>query len=232
MEESTTYTLQEIEKLKSKITGYRNTLLSLKTGSSFEDIQMLKKEFEVLKIQLMNMESLTKTMEEKQHTQNEVYEEQVEKLTNQIASLNQNVEDLNGEIILILKKINIHEDEKINESSNQRMLESGHQEDRKPKDVNESSSTPKMENNSMRYIKNGITEQEHVPIITSIPTYMQLRSLTKQAIQLQKEEVNIAPLEDYEENKEKELDQRYYNQRHFQKINHSPILNKEKNQWF
>ena len=76
MEDSTSNTLQEIDKLKSKISSYRDTLMTLKMGTSLEDYLTMKNEFEALKSQISFIEGLTQKMDEEQHSQNEVYEEQ------------------------------------------------------------------------------------------------------------------------------------------------------------
>lgn len=213
MEESTTYTLQEIEKLKLKISGYRNTLMTLKMGTSFEDFQMMKNEFEALKSQLTYIEDLTKTMEEKQQTQTVIYEEQAKQFEMQIASLNKTVEKMGKEIVLISKKLNNVKEEKVEEKE-------------KAQPLVEKPTVPKPAS-SMKYIHNGTRENEPAPApapapaLPNQPSYMQLRNLTNQVIQLQKEEENTRPVE-HIEYKVDQADERYFNQRYFQTINHPP----------
>lgn len=214
MEESTTYTLQEIEKLKLKISGYRNTLMTLKMGTSFEDFQMMKHEFEILKRQLTYIEDLTKTMEEKQHTQNEIYEEQAKQFSLQIASLNKTVEEMGKEIILISKKLNNVKEEKTGERKKEQ-----------PFDEKASALKPAT---TMKYIHNGTPENVPAPVVPNQPSYMQLRNLTNQVIELQKEEEKAKP-EEHIEYKADQIEEGYFNQRYFQTINRHTNQNKNRN---
>ena len=214
MEESTTYTLQEIEKLKLKISGYRNTLMTLKMGTSFEDFQMMKNEFESLKRQLTYIEDLTKTMEEKQHTQNVIYEEQARQFEMQIASLNKTVEEMGKEIVLISKKLNNVKEEKAEEVKKEQPLA-------------EKPSTPKPAS-TMKYIHNGTPENVPAPSLPNQPSYMQLRNLTNQVIQLQNEEEKTKT-EERIEYKADQIDERYFNQRYFQTINQQTHQNVNRN---
>lgn len=214
MEESTTYTLQEIEKLKLKISGYRNTLMTLKMGTSFEDFQMMKNEFETLKSQLTYIEDLTKTMEEKQHTQNVIYEEQARQFEFQIASLNKTVEEMGKEIVLISKKLNNVKDVKVEEVKQEQPSA-------------EKPNAPKPAS-TMKYIHNGTPENVPAPSLPNQPSYMQLRNLTNQVIQLQKEEENKKPVEQIEY-KADQADERYFNQRYFQTINQPAHQNINRN---
>ncbi|MEK4387501.1 hypothetical protein MKZ25_17275 [Solibacillus sp. FSL W7-1464] len=214
MEESTTYTLQEIEKLKLKISGYRNTLMTLKMGTSFEDFQMMKNEFEALKSQLTYIEDLTKTMEEKQQTQTVIYEEQAKQFEMQIASLNKTVEKMGKEIVLISKKLNNVKEEKAEEEKNVQPSA-------------EKFSAPKPDS-TMKYLQNGTQENVPVPALPNQPSYMQLRNLANQVIQLQKEDEK-PKTEEPIEYKADQVDERYFNQRYFQTINHPPHQNVSRN---
>lgn len=214
MEESTTYTLQEIEKLKLKISGYRNTLMTLKMGTSFEDFQMMKNEFEALKSQLTYIEDLTKTMEEKQQTQTVIYEEQAKQFEMQIASLNKTVEKMGKEIILISKKLNSVKEEKV-------------EEEKKAQPLAEKTSAPRPDS-TMKYLQNGTQENVPAPALPNQPSYMQLRNLTNQVIQLQNEEEKTKP-EERIEYKADQIDDRYFNQRYFQTINQQTHQNVNRN---
>lgn len=209
MEESTTYTLQEIEKLKLKISGYRNTLMTLKMGTSFEDFQVMKNEFEALKSQLTYIEELTKTMEEKQQTQTVIYEEQAKQFEMQIAALTKTVEKMGKEIILISKKLNGVKEEKAEAEI-------------KVQPLAEETSAPKLDS-TMRYLQNGTKESAPAPApaLPNQPSYMQLRNLTNQVIQLQKEEEK-PKAEEQIEYKADQVDERYFNQHYFQKNYHPP----------
>ncbi|MGN7478301.1 hypothetical protein ACTHOQ_10615 [Solibacillus silvestris] len=209
LEDSTSYTLQEIEKLKLKISGYRNTLMTLKMGTSYEDFQMMKREFEALKLQLSYIEGLTRILEEKQHTQNEIYEEQVKQFASQIALLNQTIEEMGQEILSISNKLNKSEGERAL-SGNIPIIREENQE-KKP-------------DNKAKYIHNIEAANHQPPIVTNQPSYMQLRNLTNQVIQLQKNDEGIASAEHSEDNGNRR-DQRYFNQHFFQPVNTQPNNN-------
>lgn len=196
MEESTSYTLQEIEKLKLKISGYRNSLMTLKMGTSLEDLHLMKKEFNELKTQLAYIEGLTKTMEQKQYSQNELYEEQVQQLSLQIATLNKTVEEMGQEIASISNKL-------VNQKNE--ATRTNRADEKKSKGI----AMP---------IPTNIPEKAESPVVSDEPSYMQLRNLTKQVIQLQQVEENIAPPEQAQKPHDQK-DQRYFNQHYFQSIN-------------
>lgn len=192
MEDSKYYTLQEIEKLKLKILTYKDTLMTLKVGTSMEDYLFMKSEFDVLKKQISYIEDLKETMDEKQHTQNEVYEEQVEQLSFQLAALNQTVEEMNQEILSILNKLTfskgtIQEETHVNKST----IIVTHSDEITP--INNQSS-----------------------IVSNQPSYMQLRNLASQVIQPQKNQI------EHTEYKENQKQQRHFNLRYFQSINTHP----------
>lgn len=105
MEDSKLYSTQDIEKVKEKIEHYRETLTSLKMGTSLEDYLFMKKEFDGLKTQIAHLEGLTETLDDRQNSQIKSYEEQIKLLSTQIELLNQTIEEMNQEILIVLKKL-------------------------------------------------------------------------------------------------------------------------------
>lgn len=199
MEDSTFYTLQEIEKLQQKISVYRDTLMTLKRGTSLEDYLVMKSEFDVLKMQISHIEGLSETIDEKQHTQSEVYEEQAKQFSFQLAALNQTIEEMNQEILSNSNKLTFSKGEEISENNTVAMQEEIY--------ANKSTSI--------------VTNINDIPPSNNQPSYMQLRNLANQVIQLQKKQENIAPVEhtEYEGNQKQ---QHHFNQRYFQSINTHP----------
>jgi len=105
MEDSKLYATQDIEKLKEKIENYRETLTSLKMGTSIEDYLFMKKEFDGLKTQIAHFEGQTESLDDRKNSQIKGYEEQIKLLSTQIELLNQTIEEMNQEILVILKKL-------------------------------------------------------------------------------------------------------------------------------
>ena len=105
MEESKLYTTQEIEKLKQKIETYRESLTSLKMGTSIEDFLYMQQEFDGLKTQMAHLEGITETLDSKQNSYIKGYDDQIKLLLTQIESLNQTIEGMNQEILAVLNKL-------------------------------------------------------------------------------------------------------------------------------
>ncbi|PCD81098.1 hypothetical protein AB9L15_22495 [Lysinibacillus fusiformis] len=105
MEESKLYTTQEIENLRQKIETYRESLSSLKMGSSIEDFLYMKQEFDGLKTQMAHLEGITETLDTKQNSYIKGYDDQIRLLSIQIESLNQTMEEMNQEILAVLNKL-------------------------------------------------------------------------------------------------------------------------------
>ena len=66
MEDSKLYSTQGIEKLKQQIEGYKDTLTSLKMGTSIEDYLFMKMDFDEIKTQMALLEELNETIDDKQ----------------------------------------------------------------------------------------------------------------------------------------------------------------------
>lgn len=105
MEESKLYTTQEIENLKQKIEAYRESLTTLKMGTSIEDFLYMKQEFDGLKMQMAHLEGITETLDTKQNSYIKGYDEQIKLLSLQLESLNHTIEGMNKEILAVLNKL-------------------------------------------------------------------------------------------------------------------------------
>lgn len=203
MEDSTIYTLQEIETLKQKISAYRDTLMTLKMGNSLEDYMEMKSELDILKTQTAHIEGLTETMDEKQHTQNAVYEEQVKQFSFLLAALNHTVEELNQEILSISNKLSFSKSEEIQESNTATIQEE----------------PPVNKSTTIAARINDITPvNTQTSTGTNQPSFMQLRNLASKIIQPQKKQENIVPIE-HTESVGNLKQQRHFNQGYFQSIN-------------
>ncbi|AWE08840.1 hypothetical protein DCE79_16430 [Lysinibacillus sp. 2017] len=200
MEDSTSNTLQEIEKLKNKISAYRDTLMTLKMGTSLEDYLIMQNEFDVLKSQISYIEGLTHTMDEKQNTQNEVYEEQMKQFSLQIAALNKTVEDMNQEILSISNKLAINKSVEIAGKNISAIRE----------EIQANKS-----NSKLPRVNDEILVNNQASTVSNQPSYMQLRNLTRQVFQPQKNIENLDPIE-HTEYKGTNKD------RYFQSINTHP----------
>ncbi|MEK4424787.1 hypothetical protein [Solibacillus sp. FSL K6-1523] len=115
------YSTQNIERLKQKIAVYRETLTTLKKGTSIEEFLTKKEEFDGFKIQIAHLEGLAKTVDENQGTPFDGgYGEKVKQIANQIDILSQTVDEMNQEISLLLKKdLKVEMDDPPNVNSNQ-----------------------------------------------------------------------------------------------------------------
>ena len=96
----------DIELLKQKITLYKDTLTTLKTGDSIEDYQFLKNEFQHFKTKITNFADVIENMDEKQNKQIKGYKQEIKNLSTQIDSLNLIVEELNQNFLLVMKTQN------------------------------------------------------------------------------------------------------------------------------
>ena len=203
MEDSKLYCAQDIEKLKQKIEAYKDTLTSLKTGTSIEDYLFMKMDFDGIKTQMALLEGLTETIDDKQHSQIGGYEEQIKLLSAQIESLNQTIEEMNQEILKVLNKLLAIEN------------------------TEAPITTPKTENTS-KFIANGVQRD---PIITQTtsqsatalkqPSYKMLQTLAGKAINAQLDVNNGIPSA-HNGNQRNVPEERHFNQQYFQSINTHP----------
>lgn len=203
MEESKLYTTQEIEKLKHKIEAYRDTLTSLKTGTSFEDYLYIQNEFEGLKTQMALLEGQTEALDHKQNSQIKGYEDQIQLLTTQIESLNQTIEEMNQEILNVLNKLlTLEKTEAPTMQTN----------------VN----SPNMIPNLLQR-KTTITQSTDQSVITSNqPSYKLLQSLAGKATNTQLNGNNNIPSASQHEQLTRKTEERHFNQQYFQSINTHP----------
>ncbi|MGE7625320.1 hypothetical protein ACQKMD_20630 [Viridibacillus sp. NPDC096237] len=203
MEDSRLYSTQDIEKWKEKIDAYKETLTSLKMGTSNDDYLFMKKDFNGIKTQLALIEGLTETIEDKQNSQIRGYEEQIKLLSTQIESLNQMIEKMNQEMLRVLNKLLTIEN------------------------TETPTTTPKNENTS-KFISNGaqrypiITQTTSQSVITSKqPSYKMLQSLAGKATNGQLDANNGIPSV-RNENQRNIPEERHFNQQYFQSINTHP----------
>ncbi|WP_107924056.1 hypothetical protein [Lysinibacillus parviboronicapiens] len=205
MEDSKLYSTQEIEKLKQKINSYRETLTSLKMGTSIEDFLFMKNEFDGLKTQMAHLEGLTETLDDKQNSHIRGYEDQIKLLSTQIESLNQTIDEMNQEIFTVLNRLLTIE---VNEAP--ATLAAPTIEKNSPTTTNTSQRHPR------------ITQTPDQSTITSKqPSYKLLQSLAGKATTMQLTLNNGIPStgNDIQGNKPEE---RHFNQQYFQSINTHP----------
>ncbi len=205
MEDSKLYSTQEIEKLKQKINSYRETLTSLKMGTSIEDFLFMKNEFDGLKTQIAHLEGLTETLDDKQNSHIRGYDDQIKLLSTQIESLNQTIEEMNQEIFTVLNRILTIEVNEAPATLSAPTIEKN---------------SPTTTNTSQRHPR--ITQTPDQTTITSKqPSYKLLQSLAGKATTMQINLNNGIPSagNDIQENKPEE---RHFNQQYFQSINTHP----------
>ncbi|MGE7946089.1 hypothetical protein [Lysinibacillus sp. NPDC093688] len=203
MENSKLYCTQDIEKLKQKIEAYKDTLTSLKTGTSIEDYLFMKMDFDGIKTQMALLEGQTETIDDKQNSQIGGNEEQIKLLSAQIESLNQTIEEMNQEILRVLNKLLTSEN-------------------------TEAPTTTHKTENTSKFIANGaqrdliITQTTSQSAITSKqPSYKMLQSLAGKAINAQLDGNNDIPSA-HNGNQRNVPEERHFNQQYFQSINTHP----------
>ncbi|MGG0666810.1 hypothetical protein ABE042_22290 [Viridibacillus arvi] len=203
MEDSKLYSTQDIEIWKKKIDAYKETLTSLKMGTSNDDYLFMKKDFNGIKTQMALIEGQTETIEDKQNSQIRGYEEQIKLLSTQMESLNQMNEKMNQEILRVLNKLGTIEN------------------------TEPPTTTPKTENTS-KFIANGaqrdpiITQTTNQSLITSKqPSYKMLQSLAGKATNGQLDANNGIP-STRNENQRNVPEERHFNQQYFQSTNTHP----------
>jgi len=202
MEDSKLYSTQDIEKLKEKIDTYRETLTTLKMGTSIEDYLFMKNEFEELKKQIVHLEGLTETIDGKQSTQIKEYEGQVRQLSIQIEALNHAMEEMNHEILAILNKLTTFESHE-------------------PADIMsttvDESSIKNIAPPSRKFLQEIAQNASHLPLPTTEPTYKFLQNLAGKASSMH----NGTPFTPNDEPVKKQ-EERHFNQQYFQSINTHP----------
>ncbi|MGE7109853.1 hypothetical protein, partial [Lysinibacillus sp. NPDC047702] len=205
MENSKLYSTQDIAKLKEKIETYRETLTSLKMGTSIEDYLFMKKEFDGLKTQIAHLEGLTETLDDRQNSQIKGYEEQIKQLSTQIELLNRTIEEMNQEILIVLKKLLTME-------------------------VNEApapTTTPSIEKHSP-LISNVVQRQPRIAMAqdqststSKQPSYRLLQNLAGKATNKQLD-LNHNILSSGAEHQRNIPEERHFNQHYFQSVNTHP----------
>ncbi|ODV54017.1 hypothetical protein [Lysinibacillus fusiformis] len=205
MEESKLYTTQEIENLKQKIEAYRESLSSLKTGSSIEDFLYMKQGFDGLKTQIAHLEGITETLDTKQNSYIKGYDDQIRLLSIQIESLNQTMEEMNQEILAVLKKLVTVEGNDTTTISPSIKLPSQTSPTHLPRQQ------PRM------------TQTADKTTITSAqPSYRLLQSLAGKAINHQQNVNNNGAPPPHNDQQIAKPEERHFNQQYFQSINTHP----------
>lgn len=105
MTEANFNTEYDVEKLKQKISSYKETLVTLKAGNAVEDYLTMKDEFNGFKTKIENLEGLAGKVNGKQNIQREPYEQQVEHFSVQLEQLNQTIGKLNEGLSLMMTKL-------------------------------------------------------------------------------------------------------------------------------
>ncbi|WP_338652047.1 hypothetical protein [Lysinibacillus sp. Y5S-8] len=203
MEESKLYTTQEIETLKQKIEAYRESLTSLKMGTSIEDFLYMKQEFDGLKTQMVHLEGITETLDSKQNSYIKGYDDQIKLLSTQIESLNQTIEGMNQEILAVLNKLLTVEE---NDTTT----------------IPSSIELPSQTSATLLPRQPRMTQTTDQTTITSAqPSYRLLQSLAGKATnhQLNVNNGTPSPRNDLDAAKPEE---RHFNQQYFQSINTHP----------
>ncbi|MGE7843011.1 hypothetical protein ACQKNX_19760 [Lysinibacillus sp. NPDC093712] len=202
MEDSKLYSTQDIEKLKEKIDSYKETLTTLKMGTSIEDYLFMKNEFEDLKKQVVHLEGLTETIDGKHSMQIKEYEEQVKQLSIHIESLNQAIEEMNQEILAVLNKLIT--------------VENNIPKDNFPTNVDESS-VKNIVLPSRKLLEKIEQTTVQPPLPTTEPSYKFLQDLAGKAFNMN----NGVPFPPNDHPVQKQ-EERHFNQHYFQTINTHP----------
>lgn len=202
MEDTKLYSTQNIERLKQKIAVYRETLTTLKQGTSIEEFLNKKEEFDGFKIQMAHLEGLAKTLDEKQDLEIEGYGEKVNQIANQIDVLNKTVEEISS---FMNKELKNEEEKRTDFTKNQSNM------------------------NTPFYMANGtLKTTEEIPqvkeplLLTNIPpSYLQLQKLAGLA-RSTKPEALIEPSSPGNPTTKRPPEERHFNHQYFQSINTHP----------
>lgn len=205
MENSKSYSTQDIAKLKEKIETYRETLTSLKMGTSIEDYLFMKKEFGELKTQIAHLEGLTETLDDRQNSQIKSYEEQIKLLSTQIELLNRTIEEMNQEILIVLKKLLTME---VNEAPAPTTT------------PNIESRSPLIPNVAQRQPKIAMAQDQSTST-SKQPSYRLLQNLAGKATNNQLD-LNHNILSSGTEHQRNIPEERHFNQHYFQSVNAHP----------
>ncbi|MEB2280252.1 hypothetical protein LAV73_09620 [Lysinibacillus xylanilyticus] len=204
MEDSKLYSTQGIEQLKQKIEAYKDTLTSLKMGTSIEDYLFMKMDFDEIKTQIALLEEQNETIDDKQkNSQIRGYEEQIKLLSAQIESLNQTIEEMNRDILKVLNKLLTIEN-------------------------TEAPTTPPKTEKISNFIANGAQRDSIITQTTSPsantskqPSYKMLQNLAGKATNTQLDVNNGTP-STRNGNQKDVPEERHFNQQYFQSINTHP----------
>ncbi|GED64491.1 MULTISPECIES: hypothetical protein [Lysinibacillus] len=204
MEESKLYTTQEIENLRQKIETYRESLSSLKMGSSIEDFLYMKQEFDGLKTQMAHLEGITETLDTKQNSYIKGYDDQIRLLSIQIESLNQTMEEMNQEILAVLNKLVTVEGNDTTTISPSNKMPSQTSATHIPRQ-------PRM-----------IQTADKTTITSAQPSYRLLQNLAGKATNHQQNVNNNGASSPHNDRQTTKPEERHFNQQYFQSINTHP----------
>lgn len=203
MEESKLYTTQEIENLRQKIETYRESLSSLKMGSSIEDFLYMKQEFDGLKTQMAHLEGITETLDTKQNSYIKGYDDQIRLLSIQIESLNQTMEEMNQEILAVLNKLVTVEG---NDTTT----------------ISPSIKVPSQTSATHLPRQPRMTQTADKTTITAQPSYRLLQNLAGKATNHQQNGNNNSTPSSHNDRQATKHEERHFNQQYFQSINTHP----------
>lgn len=203
MEESKLYTTQEIENLRQKIETYRESLSSLKMGSSIEDFLYMKQEFDGLKTQMAHLEGITETLDTKQNSYIKGYDDQIRLLSIQIESLNQTMEEMNQEILAVLNKLVTVEG---NDTTT----------------ISPSIKVPSQTSATHLPRQPRMTQTADKTTITAQPSYRLLQNLAGKATNHQQNGNNNGTPSSHNDRQATKHEERHFNQQYFQSINTHP----------
>ncbi|MFI2131419.1 hypothetical protein ACH434_15275 [Lysinibacillus fusiformis] len=203
MEESKLYTTQEIENLRQKIETYRESLSSLKMGSSIEDFLYMKQEFDGLKTQMAHLEGITETLDTKQNSYIKGYDDQIKLLSIQIESLNQTMEEMNQEILAVLNKLVTVEG---NDTTT----------------ISPSIKVPSQTSATHLPRQPRMTQTADKTTITAQPSYRLLQNLAGKATNHQQNGNNNSTPSSHNDRQATKHEERHFNQQYFQSINTHP----------
>lgn len=200
MEDSTVYPLQENEVMKQKLSTFRETLMTLKKGTSTQDFQRIKNKFDELKLQMSQVERLKEEVDEKQHIQSEVDEEHVIPFTSRLITVNPATEEMSRELFSILPTS-------------------------KKKDASGENIVNREEETEINRFTSAMKNEREINALptpfTNEPSFMQLRNLANSVTPLLQKQEIIAQDEPIED-KETERQKRHFNSRYFQMIDTHP----------
>jgi hypothetical protein len=106
MEDSKLTNTEKIERLKQKLTTYKQTLETIKVGSVVDDYLLLKNEDKAIKKQIFTLEDEVKKVKEAQDVQLIGYEKRAEIISDQVESMKESLVKLEDDVKALLNIVN------------------------------------------------------------------------------------------------------------------------------